>query len=136
MKFITKLTVSFVIFSIAFTSVVLAADTTVDPFQSLCKDGREATKLCQQARSSTNEANSNRGLLGPNGIITKATQFIIYATGAISVIMVIIGGFKYTLSAGDSNATSSAKNTIMYSIIGLVVAILAQVIVSFILSRL
>lgn len=84
------------------------------------------------------DSESTRGdrILGPNGIITQITQVVIFLTGAISVIMVIIGGFRYTLSGGDSNATKGAKDTIMYAVIGLVVVIFSQVIVTFVLSRL
>jgi hypothetical protein len=49
--------------------------------------------------------------------------------------MIIIGGFKYITSGGDSNNVSSAKNTILYAIIGLIIVALAQTIVRFILGR-
>src|SRR3990167_3341045 len=49
--------------------------------------------------------------------------------GFIAVVMLVVGGLKYVTSQGDSNAINSAKNTILYAIIGLVVAVLAQIIV-------
>ena len=55
--------------------------------------------------------------------------------GAVSIIMIILGGFKYITSSGDSNNISSAKNTILYAIVGLVVVAFAQVIVQFVLER-
>lgn len=55
--------------------------------------------------------------------------------GVISVIMVIIGGLKYTSSQGDSSGISSAKNTIIYAVVGLVIVVLAQVIVRFVVGR-
>ena len=60
---------------------------------------------------------------------------LIFITGAVAVIMLIIGGFRYTVSAGDSNAIGAAKNTILYAIIGLIVALLAFSIVNFVLTR-
>jgi hypothetical protein len=48
--------------------------------------------------------------------------------------MIVIGGIKYTTSNGDSSAITSAKNTILYSVVGLVVAILAFAIVNFVLG--
>jgi len=74
--------------------------------------------------------------INPEGLVTQITQTIIYITGAISVIMIVIGGLKYVFSAGDSAGVQSAKNTILYAIIGLVVTLFAQVIVSFVLSKL
>src|SRR5690606_385058 len=110
--------------------------TDYNPFGTLCQADRANTKFCKDLQETDADAKSNKGVLGPSGIVTKATQLIVFATGAIAVIMVIIGGFKYVVSGGDSNGIQSAKNTILYSLIGLVVAIFAQVIVSFVLARL
>ncbi len=126
----------FLLIILLFPFSVSAADTELDPFQNLCGDGRGNTKLCQQSKEAQQDAVGSRGMLGPNGILTKITQLIVYFTGAVSILMVTIGGFKYAISAGDSNGIQSAKNTILYSLVGLVVAISAQVIVSFVLSRL
>lgn len=75
-------------------------------------------------------------LTGQDSIPAKITSLIITLTGAISVIMVIIGGLRYAAASGDQNGVKGAKDTILYALIGLVVAILAQVIVSFVLSKL
>jgi hypothetical protein len=58
----------------------------------------------------------------------------LYIIGAISVLMLIYGGIRYTVSGGDSAAVTSAKNTIMYAIIGVIVALLAYAIVNFVLT--
>ena len=55
--------------------------------------------------------------------------------GAVSVIMIIIGGFRYIISGGDSGNVQSAKNTILYAIVGLLIVLFAQVIIRFILSN-
>ncbi len=60
---------------------------------------------------------------------------IIFIVGIIAVVMVIIGGIQYTVSQGDAGKVKNAKNTIMYGIIGLVIAILAFAIVNFVLSN-
>lgn len=74
-----------------------------------------------------------------DGSISKVIQTIInilsIITGVVAVIMIIIGGLRYVTSAGDSNNLSSAKNTILYAIIGLVVVAMAQVIVRFVISK-
>lgn len=58
---------------------------------------------------------------------------IIYVLGFVAVAMIIIGGVQYTSSQGDSGKVKKAKDTILYGIIGLVVAILAYAIVHFVL---
>ena len=50
--------------------------------------------------------------------------------------MLIYGGMRYVMSQGDAGAVNNAKNTILYAIVGLVVAILAYAIVNFVLSSL
>ncbi len=55
--------------------------------------------------------------------------------GAVSVIMIIIGGLRYITSSGDSANVTAAKNTILYAIVGLVIVIFAQTIVKFVVGR-
>jgi TRAP-type C4-dicarboxylate transport system permease small subunit len=59
---------------------------------------------------------------------------MLFVLGIIAVIMIIIGGIRYVVSAGDSSAITAAKNTILYAVIGLVVAILAFAIVNFVVG--
>lgn len=74
-------------------------------------------------------------LFGDGGIFQIVTNVLLFVIGAVSVIMLIIGGIRYTISQGDQAAVTSAKNTILYAIIGLVVAILAYAAVNFVISN-
>ncbi len=67
--------------------------------------------------------------------IKKVINVLSILVGAIAVIMIIFGGFRYVTSGGSDSAVSSAKNTILYAVIGLVVVALAQVIVHFVLNN-
>lgn len=71
--------------------------------------------------------------LGP--MIHTVVNILLYILGAAAVVMIVIGGLRYTTSNGDSGAIKSAKDTILYSVIGLVIAILAYAIVNFVLSQ-
>jgi len=75
-------------------------------------------------------------LFGNGGIFQTITNILLFLIGAISVIMLIIGGIRYVVSNGDSNAVVGAKNTILYAIIGIVVAFLAYAAVNFIITQL
>lgn len=75
-------------------------------------------------------------LFGKGGVFTAIADTLIYLVGAIAVIMLIIGGFRYVLSAGNSSAVESAKNTILYAVIGIVVAALAFAAVKFVATQL
>lgn len=67
--------------------------------------------------------------------ILTVINLLIGITGVIAVVVIVIGGLQYTTSTGDAAKVTKAKNTIMYGIIGLVVAMLAFAIVNFVLGN-
>jgi len=73
-------------------------------------------------------------LFGENSIFTTVVNVMLFVIGAVCVIMLIFGGIRYTTSAGNSAAVTAAKNTIMYALIGLVIAFLAYAIVNWVLG--
>ena len=75
-------------------------------------------------------------LFGNAGVFKQVTNTVLYIVGIIAVIMLIIGGIKYVVSGGDSKKVTDAKNTILYAIIGLIIAFLAFAIVNFVISAL
>jgi hypothetical protein len=70
-----------------------------------------------------------------NGLIRDIVNILSVIVGIIAVIMIIVGGLKFITSGGDSNRVSSAKQTVIYAIIGLIIVALAQVIVRFVLNK-
>jgi hypothetical protein len=81
-----------------------------------------------------NEVNPN----GNGGFLTEQLQTVLQITfgilGAIAVLVIVVSGLQYILSAGDPQKVARAKDAIIYACIGLVVAILAFSIVSFVLD--
>ncbi len=70
-----------------------------------------------------------------NNIITLVINVFSVVVGIIAVIMIIVGGIRFILSGGDSAATGSARNTVLYAIIGLIIVALAQILVRYVLGR-
>jgi hypothetical protein len=105
---------------------------SVDVLGTPCSGAPADSTVCKSA----SDGKGKDRLMGKDGIITKITQAFVYVTGAVSVIVIIVSGFRYVVSNGDSGAVSSAKNAILYAAVGLVVTLLAQVIVSFVIGRL
>ncbi len=70
------------------------------------------------------------------GTLRAVSDILIFVIGAIAVIMIIIGGIRYATSAGDQAQITSAKNTILYSVIGLIIAFMAYGIARFVVDRL
>lgn len=74
-------------------------------------------------------------VFGPNGILTKVINLLLTIIGIIAVVMIVVGGIRYTTSAGDSGQINNARDTIIYAVVGLVIAIMAYAIVNFVLAR-
>jgi hypothetical protein len=114
---------------IALTTAVLVA---VIPAQEIF--AQDTTNACAGV-ALTGGACNGTGETSIGSVIRSVINIISILVGAISVIMIIIGGLRYMTSAGDSSAVSSAKNTILYAIVGLVIVIMAQAIVTFVLDK-
>lgn len=67
--------------------------------------------------------------------IGKALTIVFTVTGALAVMMVVIGGIKYASSQGDPQAVAKAKNTIIYALVGVAISIFAVSIVDFVSGR-
>ena len=70
-----------------------------------------------------------------NSTIENVINILSVIVGIIAVIMIIIAGFRYITSGGDRSRVASAKTTLTYAIVGLVIVALAQVIVKFVLNN-
>lgn len=68
------------------------------------------------------------------GIAKRIINIFLYAIGILSVVMIIFGGLKYVTSRGDPEMVKSAKNTLLYAVIGLIVALLSFAIVNFVID--
>lgn len=77
---------------------------------------------------------SNCDTSGVDSAVNAAVTILSYVVGIVAVIMIIIAGFKYLTSGGDANKVGSAKSTLIYAIIGIVIAVLAQVIVHYVVN--
>ena len=100
------------------------------------------------ALAATPKSEACRGLnavSGDSGSCTGSSLFdtgfkaiantLILIIGAVAVLMIILGGLRYILSAGDPSSVKGAKDTVLYAVVGVVVAILAFAIVNFALDN-
>ena len=69
-------------------------------------------------------------------IINNVINVLLYIVGVAAVVMLIVGGIRYIVSSGDQQAVAGAKNTIIYSIVGIIVAVLAYAAVNFVFNTL
>jgi hypothetical protein len=73
-------------------------------------------------------------LFGAGGVITTITNMLLFVVGALSVIMIIVGGLRYVISGGNTASVTAARNTILYAVVGLIIAFLAFAAVNFVLG--
>lgn len=64
--------------------------------------------------------------------VATILNIVFFAAGVLAVVFIIIGGFKYTVSGGDSSGLKTAKETITYAIVGLIITLLAFGIVNYV----
>jgi hypothetical protein len=115
----------------ALSQPVFAAAASPNPLTETCKaPGAADTALCK-----SNPTGANNPVGGSTGIIPKIINVVLVAAGVAGVIAILIGGFEYAMSNGDSSKINTAKSTILYAVIGLIVAITAEVILKFVVKR-
>ena len=95
------------------------------------------TDVCQGVGlvSGSNGCTTPKGSPSVDGIIATVINILSIIVGLVAVIMIIVGGLRYVMSGGDSTATTNARNTVLYAIVGLVIVFMAQMIVRFVLRK-
>lgn len=109
--------------AIGFAAPALA----VDPLDNACKGAANKAAVCEEDKQET--------ISGRGGILYRVTQLISAIAGVAAVIAMIVGGFMYVLAGGDAAKAATARNTLIYAAVGLVVIVLAQSIISFVVNR-
>lgn len=101
-----------------FTPVVSAANGI-----NICSEENENSVYCKNKDSGGDQV---------GGIIKTIVEVLLMAVGAISIIMIVIGGILFALSSGDAQKAAKARSTILYAVVGLIVSIFASAIVNFV----
>lgn len=99
---------------------------------TLAADCTSAKDCVQSGLNAAGETGGNTSL---SDVLKTVVNVMMFVLGAIAVIMIVIGGINYATSQGDSGRTKTAKDTILYAVIGLVVALFAYAIVNFVIEQ-
>ena len=92
----------------------------------VCSGGNGSSLYCQ---------NRSEGETKVKLTIGNVVNLLLMAVGAISIIMIVVGGILFALSNGDSSRVTKARNTVLYAAIGLIVSLLASAIVNMAFGR-
>lgn len=124
--------------SMVFSAMLLAPNVVyATPKDDICigAGGTQGSITDPKTGVVTNGCVSPTGTPDVDTTLKTAINLFSAVTGIIAVIMIMIAGVKYMTSQGEAGQINSAKNTILYAAIGIVIVALAQLIVRFVLGR-
>lgn len=136
-KLIVGLVLLFGLFTFAVAGDVHAADLFSGSKGEACeavgaaKTGPGGNPICDESAGGPLAASQSK----LSRIVEAIINILTVVVGVISVIMIIISGIRFVTSNGDSNKITSARNTFIYALVGLIIVAFAQVIVKLVLSR-
>jgi len=112
-----------------FLSLLILLTSTFSALPGTVLASNAAGQACAGLASLTTSNKCGSGQTSVNNVVTTVTKLISYIVGIVAVLVIIFAGFKYITSGGNNEAINSARNMIMYAIIGLALAVIAQLIV-------
>lgn len=120
-----------------FTKIVLQVIIGISAILTLSA-GKVMALTVQEGAEAARAEGMPAELIGENGngVFQQFSNLALAIVGFLSVVMLIWGGLRYITSGGDSKEITDAKNTILYAIIGLIIAVLSFAIINFVLQAL
>lgn len=106
--------------TLVFAQMVVFADSADEIKKGACEVAGNCTKTPGKTLNET---------------IASIINLLSVIAGVLAVIFIIIAGLKYITSAGKQESVASAKKTLVYAVIGLIVVALSQILVRFVLSN-
>ena len=110
------------------TPVLAKNDITQDNIKAVCDNNPNST-VCRDLD------NPDAGKGVPH-LFQNIINILLYAAGLVAIIMIVVSGIRFVTSRGDSNTVTKARQTLIYSVVGLLIAVLAFAVVNFVFSRL
>ena len=95
-----------------------------------CSSSKDCIRQGADGVGSTGSSSSS-----VSDIAATISNIMLFILGAVAVIMIIVGGIRYATSNGDQSAVKGAKDTILYAVVGLIVALIAYAIVNFVINQ-
>ena len=122
--------------SIISIAIMTCAVFGVSVLSTASLSGSVSAQVSKGIDTATTSEMKGKSIDGDSGLIKTVVNILLWAVGILSVIMIIFSGFRYITSSGDASKTKSAQSTLIYSVVGLIVAIMAWAIVNMVIKRL
>ena len=97
--------------------------------------GSVSAQVSKGIDTATTSEMQGKSIDGKDGLIKTVVNILLWAVGILSVIMIIFSGIRYVTSAGDAAKTKAAQNSLIYAVVGLIVAIFAWAIVNMVIDK-
>lgn len=122
--------------SIISIAIMTCAVFGISVLSTASLSGSVSAQVSKGIDTATTSEMQGKSIDGDKGLIKTVVNVLLWAVGVLSVIMIIFSGFRYITSSGDASKTKSAQSTLIYSVVGLIVAIMAWAIVNMVINRL
>lgn len=106
---------------------------TSEILNGACSAAGNPGDTAQQIADAKAACESNSSLFGQGSVLNHAISVLLFVTGSISILMIVIGGLRFVLAAGNPANIKAARETVLYSVVGLVISALAYAMVNFVL---
>lgn len=129
-----KLAILFTLLVMSLLPGLLAArPAAAQFFNEVCTPETANATVCVEQRK--NQTGRDNSIYGPQGILTKAANIISLVIGVAAIIVILLAGLQLIIGTGDTARIATARDAILYAVVGLIVALLAQAIIRFVVSR-
>ena len=108
------------------SSPAYAAGNTPTPAGNSSSTSSSQAAVCEGVGSATGSTGCSTTGKSVNSLVTTLVDLLSAIVGIAAVVMIIIAGLKYITAGGDSSSIGSAKNTLIYAIVGMIIVAAAQ----------
>jgi hypothetical protein len=116
-------------------SLLVAAVPLASAAPAYALFGGSVDEACQGVNTGSGSSCGTTGTTQINKLITTIVNILSQIVGIAAVIVMIVAGFKFITASGDPSKVASAKNTAIYAIVGLLVAVFSQALVKLVLAK-
>ncbi len=131
---ITSIKTSLSTLALLFVILISLSPTLVgaqsNAINEVCRNDSSSSPICQDLQSTEDPVS------GEDGLFRSVFNILSIVAGIIAVIIIIVGGVQMMTSDGDPQKFNSARNLMIYAVIGIVIVLFAQAIVSVVIGEL
>ena len=116
-------------------AIVICAAFGLATLSTVSLSNNVSAQVSDGIGAATTSEMEGRKIDGDSGLVKSVVNILLWVIGILSIIMIIFSGIRYVTSAGDASKTKAAQNTLIYSVVGLIVAIMAWAIVDLVVNK-